>query len=41
MKVLQNIYKANNGQDMLFFNWTSSVPWQYRLKDILGRPKEF
>lgn len=41
MKVLQDIYKANNGKDMPFFNWTSNVPWYYRLKDILQRPKEF
>lgn len=41
MKVLQTIYKENNGKDMPFFGWTSSVPWHYRLKDILGRSKEF
>lgn len=41
MKVLQDIYKANNGKDMPFFHWTSSVPWHYRLKGILERQKEF
>lgn len=41
MKVLQNIYKANNGKDMPFFGWTSSVPWHYRLKGILERPKSW
>ncbi|HFD1661216.1 TPA: glycoside hydrolase family protein [Enterococcus faecium] len=41
MKVLQDIYKENNDKDMPFFNWTSSVPWHYRLKGILQRPKEF
>lgn len=41
MKILQDIYYANNGKALPFFNWTSSVPWHWRLKGILERQKEF
>lgn len=38
-KVLNDIYKANNGKDMPVFNWKSSVPWYKRLENAVSRTK--
>lgn len=35
--VLNDIYKANNGKDMPFFDWKSSAPWYKRLQDAINR----
>ncbi|MBA4699819.1 MAG: N-acetylmuramoyl-L-alanine amidase [Ruminococcus sp.] len=36
-KVLNDIYKANNGKDMPEFSWISKVPWFMRLKNAMKR----
>lgn len=36
-KVLNDIYKANNGKDIPEFFWTSKAPWYTRLKQAIGR----
>lgn len=36
-KVLNEIYKANNGKDMPSFNWSSKAPFHARLKNVLNR----
>jgi N-acetylmuramoyl-L-alanine amidase len=40
-KVLNDIYKANNGKDMPEFKWTSKAPWYGRLKDAVSRASQF
>ena len=35
MKILQEIYKDNNGHDMPFYNWTHDAPWYMRLKQVI------
>lgn len=35
LKVLQTIYRDNNGKEMPFYNWTSRAPWYNRLKQIV------
>lgn len=35
LKVLQDIYRANNGKEIPHFNWTSKAPWFVRLKGAL------
>ena len=35
------IYKAKNGIETLFFEWTNAARWDKRLKDVLSIPKEF
>lgn len=35
--VLNDIYKANNGKDMPFFDWKSSAPWYNRLQNAINR----
>ncbi len=41
MTVIKLIYKANNGSDIPFFEWTNAARWDKRLKDVLSIPKEF
>ncbi len=36
-KVLNTIYKENNGKDMPEFFWTSKAPWYIRLKNSIER----
>lgn len=31
MKIIQEVYKANNGHDIPSFNWTNKAPWYARL----------
>lgn len=31
MKIIQEVYKANNGHDIPSFNWTNQAPWYARL----------
>lgn len=35
--VLNDIYKANNGKDMPFFDWKSNAPWYNRLQNAINR----
>lgn len=35
--VLNDIYKANNGKDMPFFDWKSVAPWYKRLQTAINR----
>lgn len=35
--VLNDIYKANNGKDMPFFDWKSVAPWYKRLQAAINR----
>ena len=35
--VLNDIYKANNGRDMPFFDWKSVAPWYKRLQAAINR----
>lgn len=35
MKVLQTIYRDNNGKEMPFYNWTHDAPWYMRLKQVV------
>lgn len=35
MKILQEIYKDNNGHDMPFYSWTHDAPWYMRLKQVI------
>jgi hypothetical protein len=37
LKVLNQIYKANNGQEIPVFNWSSKAPWYDRLLGVLNR----
>ena len=37
MKILQEIYKANNGHDMPTYKWSPKAPWYRRLMDVLNR----
>ena len=37
MKILQEIYKANNGHDMPNYKWSPKAPWYRRLLDALNR----
>ena len=39
MKVLNMIYKANNGKDMPSYNWQSKAPWYKRLENAMKRTK--
>ena len=39
-KVLNDIYKANNGKDMPFFDWKSSAPWYVRLQNAIDRGRK-
>ena len=41
MTVIKMIYKANNGTEIPFFEWTNAARWDKRLKDVLSIPKEF
>lgn len=36
-KVLNDIYKANNGKDMPEFLWSTKAPWYTRLKQAISR----
>lgn len=36
-KILNDIYKANNGKDIPEFSWISKSPWYIRLKDAIKR----
>ena len=36
-RVLNDIYKANNGKDIPEFFWTSKAPWYTRLKQAIAR----
>ena len=38
--VLNEIYKANNGKDMPFFDWKSSAPWYVRLQNAIDRGRK-
>lgn len=38
--VLNDIYKANNGKDMPFFDWKSSAPWYVRLQNAIDRGRK-
>ncbi|MBA4697850.1 MAG: N-acetylmuramoyl-L-alanine amidase [Ruminococcus sp.] len=40
-KVLNDIYKANNGKDMPEFLWTSKAPWFTRLQNAVERKPQF
>ena len=37
MKILMDIYKANNGRDMPSYHWTKKAPWHARLLAVLNR----
>lgn len=37
MKILQEIYKANNGHDMPNYKWSPKAPWYRRLLDALNK----
>lgn len=37
MKILMDIYKANNGRDMPSYHWTKKAPWNARLLAVLNR----
>ena len=37
MKILMDIYKANNGRDMPSYHWTKKTPWHARLLAVLNR----
>jgi hypothetical protein len=37
LKVLNQIYKANNGKEIPVFNWSSKAPWYDRLLGVLNR----
>lgn len=37
MKIIKEIYKANNGCDMPSYKWTSKAPWHARLMAALNR----
>ena len=39
MKVLNMIYKANNGKDMPSYSWQSKAPWYKRLENAMKRTK--
>ena len=39
LKVLQNIYQANNGKKLPHFKWTSTAPWYLRLQQAINRPE--
>lgn len=40
-KVLNDIYKANNGKDIPEFFWTSKAPWFTRLQNAVERKSQF
>ena len=37
LKIVQQIYKDNNGKDMPCYKWSPSVPWYARLMAVINR----
>ena len=37
LKIVQQIYKDNNGKDMPCYKWSPSAPWYARLMAVLNR----
>ena len=37
LKIIQQIYKDNNGKDMPCYHWTKKAPWHARLLAVLNR----
>lgn len=37
LKIIQQIYKDNNGKDMPCYHWTKKAPWHARLMSVINR----